>query len=466
MTLRDKLARMTGRPAPSPSPAPPATTPSAPAPSPSPAAAGEGRGGGMCAPPSASAAPAARIAGLRAELDALLKRHRAAAASSPPPSPAADHASDPAPPLPGAEVLTPIGAYHRVITRLPAHSAHGAVRLDALLGAGVPRPLFRGQPGRAAGFDARRALLLDTETTGLAGGTGTYAFLVGLAFFVGDEFQVHQLLMRDHGEEAALLSDLAALLPQFDTLVTYNGKAFDVPLLEARFCLARREVDLRRPAHLDLLFPARRLWRGRTENCRLATLEREICGFERTGDVPGAEIPGIYFEYLRNRNPARLARVLDHNRYDLLSLAALLVRVLGLVRDPRRAAGAGAEDLVRIARLYAEDGDLRAARTMLEEAACFGGGACRTAALEQLGDACRRLGDGAGAAAAWEALLAEPHAAPPPEVFLRLARHHLAEPGGAAAAVRCLQEGVTRARDLETRARLERALARAERRAR
>ena len=170
--------------------------------------------------------------------------------------------------------------------------------------------------------DSRRLLYLDTETTGLAGGTGTYAFLVGAGFFSGDEFEVRQYFMRDLDEEPALLAALETLFQRFDGFVTYNGTGFDLPLLETRFVLARRRWPGER-FHLDLLPLARRLWGGRLGDCRLGTVERHVLGFARVDDVPGAVIPSVYFEYLRRKRPGELPRVFDHNRHDVLSLAAL-----------------------------------------------------------------------------------------------------------------------------------------------
>lgn len=391
---------------------------------------------------------------LRDELARLTGRRAAADRPAPAPPPCA--------PLPGEEVRSPAGSFHRVITRFPAEHRHGRVPLACLLREGAPRALCT-RDERLVGLDPARTILLDTETTGLAGGSGTYAFLVGVAFFRERALEVHQLLMRDYAEEPAMLQELAGLLSGRDFLVTYNGKCFDLPLLEARFILARMDVDVQRHAHLDLLFPARRLWRGRAEDCRLATLERTVCGFERAGDVDGSEIPGIYFDYLARRDPARLSRVIDHNRWDLLSLAALLARVLGLVRDPRSDAEIGPEDLVRVAKLYVDAGDRRAARPLLEEAARATGPARRTA-LARLAEVCRRLGDEDAAAAAWEACLAEPGAFDP-EPYERLARHCLRRPGRAPEAVRWLSAAAARADDLAVRARLIQALRRAEARA-
>jgi len=199
-----------------------------------------------------------------------------------------------------------------------------------------------GVPAGGAG----RLLFLDTETTGLAGGTGTYTFLVGAGQAEGDRFVVRQFFMRDLNEESALLAALAPLVARADGLVTYNGSGFDVPLLETRFVLARRRwPDL---WHLDLLAPARRVWGARFADCRLTTLEAGVLGLERTNDVPGAMIPALYFDFLRRRHPGALPRVFSHNLIDVLSLVALtawLARALGAPEEcalaPEEHAGLG-----------------------------------------------------------------------------------------------------------------------------
>src|SRR5207245_11750591 len=166
-------------------------------------------------------------------------------------------------------------------------------------------------------------IFLVTETTGLAGGTGTYAFLVGAGWIEGDVFVVAQHFMRDLDEEPALLAALAPLLERAGGVVTFNGAGFDLPLLETRFVLARRRWPATLP-HLDLLRPSRRVWTGCFDDCRLGTLERDVLGLAREEDVPGALIPSLYFDWLRRRRAAPLARVFAHNRDDVLSLAALV----------------------------------------------------------------------------------------------------------------------------------------------
>jgi hypothetical protein len=187
--------------------------------------------------------------------------------------------------------------------------------------------------GAFAGFDLSRAAFLDTETTGLSGGTGTAAFLIGVGWVEGDAFRVRQYFMRDYNEEPALLEALARDLAGFERLVTFNGRQFDVPLLETRYRLDRGRFPLAGALHLDLLHPARRLWKLRLDSCRLQALESELLGVRRIGDVPGDEIPDIYFRYIRGRDAGALGRVLDHNFVDVVSLAALTARAVRWIAD-------------------------------------------------------------------------------------------------------------------------------------
>jgi hypothetical protein len=223
--------------------------------------------------------------------------------------------------LGGDLVETGQGTVVVVRTEYPLGHRHGRACLagigevpDAILGL-LARP-DGGPPG------SLRPLFLDAETTGLAGGTGTYAFLVGAGWVESDRLVVAQYFMRDFDDEPALLAALRPLLEQASVVVTYNGTGFDLPLLETRFVLGRA----RWPAlpHVDLLWPARRVWSRRLADCRLATLERDVLGVTREADVAGWEIPTRYFEYLRRRDAVPLVPVLAHNRHDVLSLVALL----------------------------------------------------------------------------------------------------------------------------------------------
>jgi uncharacterized protein YprB with RNaseH-like and TPR domain len=183
-------------------------------------------------------------------------------------------------------------------------------------------------------IDINKTIFLDTETTGLAGGTGTYIFLVGIGYFEGDQFCVRQFFMRDFNEERALLSAVNELLSNFEAIVSYNGKTFDVPLIQSRFIMSGMKLNLENTGHFDLLYPARRLWKRRLENCSLSIVERDILGVIRENDVPGYLIPEIYFRYLKTKDARALKQVFEHNLQDILSLVALVSRMCFLVEDP------------------------------------------------------------------------------------------------------------------------------------
>ena len=251
----------------------------------------------------------------------------------------------------GREEETPHGRLLVARQDYPLDHRHGTYALRSALEppADILRLLSRQPP--AAGVPTR-LLHLDTETTGLSGGTGTYVFLVGAGFFEADRFVLKQYFMRDLDEEPALIAAIETLLADFDGVITYNGRGFDLPLLETRFVLSRR----RWPDHLwhlDLLSPARRRWSQRLPDCRLATVETHVLGMDRSDDVPGALIPSLYFHYLRSRGPGEMPRVFQHNRLDVLSLVALTGWVARALADPD-GLGLTPEEYVGLGRLWEE----------------------------------------------------------------------------------------------------------------
>lgn len=206
-----------------------------------------------------------------------------------------------------------------------------------------------------AGLAKEDFLFLDTETTGLSGGAGTLAFQVGLGYFDDGKFVTQQYLMRDYPEEETMLRTVAAVCSRFSALVTFNGKTFDVPLLESRMLQNRlREQSL--PAlHADVLHPARRLWKLRLGSCSLSRLEEAVLGVRREDDLPGALVPQTYFQYLKDGNFEPLERVLLHNRQDLVSLAQLFFFLLRQHDRPEEV-GHG-EDLLSLARTLEKRGE-------------------------------------------------------------------------------------------------------------
>ena len=224
--------------------------------------------------------------------------------------------------LSGEVVRTPHGEHFETEKVWERHRRHGSVDISDL--AELPEDLLDPlSAGAIPSAHPTRWAFLDTETTGLAGGTGTYAFLIGVGSIDATGFRLRQFFMRDYGEEASLLYRLAEYLALFDVLITYNGKAYDQPLLETRFRMVRSRHPFDRMEHLDLLFGARRLWKLRLESCRLVDLENRVLGVERNGDLPGSLIPYCYFDYLRSRRAMPLIPIFDHNATDILSLACL-----------------------------------------------------------------------------------------------------------------------------------------------
>ncbi len=187
--------------------------------------------------------------------------------------------------------------------------------------------------GEQDGIDVESTVWLDTETTGLAGGTGTCAFLIGAAFFEEGSLVVEQFLLRRLSAEGRLLAALRNRLGRARHLVTFNGQRFDWPILEARFVLARQQ-PFAPESHTDLIYPARRLWHRVFGTHRLSALEAEVLGAPRTDDVPGWEIPMIFVQYLRTADRAVLDPVLAHNRADLLALVVLHAEVVRILTDP------------------------------------------------------------------------------------------------------------------------------------
>jgi hypothetical protein len=209
--------------------------------------------------------------------------------------------------------------------------------------------------------DPRQWLFLDTETTGLMGGTGTYPFLVGIAWWDAGGLEIEQFFMREHSEEHALLVTLAERMAERRVLVTFNGKSFDWPLLETRYRMTRKLAPPVPRAHLDFLHPARNLWRIRLGSVRLAELEKHVLGWDRGADLISAMIPQFYFDYLRGGSPEPLVQIFLHNQMDLRGLAGLASRILSILAEPDAEAQDGLE-LFGVSRICERRGDTERAR--------------------------------------------------------------------------------------------------------
>ena len=251
--------------------------------------------------------------------------------------------------LSGEVVETVFGKHFETEKLYPKHRRHGSVSMgdlidlpEDLLGAISDGSIGRSHPAKWA--------FLDTETTGLMGGSGTYAFLVGIGSIDANGFRVRQFFMRDFGEEKSQLTRVDEYLSAFDVLVTYNGKTFDKPLLETRYTMCRMRHPFARMEHLDLLTGSRRLWKIRLENCRLSFLENEILGVERHGDLPGELIPYYYFDFVRTQRALTLVPILHHNAMDIVTLACLMALVPQTFRDPAAVEAKHGADLLGLAK--------------------------------------------------------------------------------------------------------------------
>ena len=307
----------------------------------------------------------------------------------------------------GVEVSNPFGRYYMVEHTYPLDSYHGRLRLDSILTVDWSRLAFIAKDESVKTLDLRKALFLDTETTGIAGGAGTCAFLIGVAFVRDDDVVVRQYLMRDYHEEAAMLFDLYRMIQEFDAIVSFNGKCFDWPLLRDRFTLARFEPLRKNYVHLDLLHAARRLWRASLPSCSLDSLEAHVLKVAREQDIPGSLIPQRYFDFLRTKRAELLIDILEHNRSDVLSLVTL-VGTLDLMAG-KPAAEIKSDSLCwAIARLYVQDRQWHRAIEFLQQAASLNQSkAVRSAACSQLALIYRRLNLWDQAQAIWLMLAQE-----------------------------------------------------------
>ena len=271
-------------------------------------------------------------------------------------------------------------------------------------------------------FPLSKFAFLDTETSGLAGGTGTYAFLVGAARFTEDGFVLQQFFMRDPVEEPALLEGLAEFLAPCSSLVTFNGKAFDAPLLATRYRLHHIPVPFKDYSHLDLLPLARRLWRDRLESRALKFLEAHVLGLTRSSEeVPGYEIPWLYFDYLKSGDARPLGGVFYHNAMDVVAMAALLAHMNDVLENPFDGKVRHGLDFVALGKLFEDLGHWEEAAKLFERGLesdltenDFGTAVKRLSILQ------KRRGDLGEAVRLWEAAAKRGHL----YAFIELAKHY------------------------------------------
>lgn len=230
--------------------------------------------------------------------------------------------------LPARRVQSELGEYLLAEYRYPLTHFHGRFYLGALQNESLSAlcGVLKDQ-GLLCPTALQNLVFMDTETTGLAGGTGTFAFLIGLGYFTDNEFVLRQYMMEDYHQELAVLDVVYREIQDHSHLVTFNGKTFDWPLLESRLIYHRMRERFC-PFHVDLLHPARRYYKSRLENCRLGSLEDEVLGFSRTADISGAEVPALFFRYLEERDGRIIQPVFQHNHWDILTLVTLLTHLV------------------------------------------------------------------------------------------------------------------------------------------
>jgi uncharacterized protein YprB with RNaseH-like and TPR domain len=316
----------------------------------------------------------------------------------------------------------PSGEAFYMETRTPLAEGRGFLPLDRPLPATTWQRL-----GLPPDLSLQRAAFFDTETTGLAGGTGTWVFLVGIGYYEGAHFVIRQYFLRDYPEEAAMLEAIHEEFSRFDLLVSFNGKSFDWPLLETRFRLARMRPPLPGAPHLDLLHPSRRVWGGQLPNAKLTTLEGHLMGIERVGDVGGAEIPPLYFDFLRTGESGPLLPVIEHNRLDILSLASLAGHLGGLVTEPLAPTPDGVlypgDDLFGAAQILMHRGEWALALECLEGALDRGTSSITAeVVLKEKGFLLKRLQEFGQAEAVWQACLEAGSRSMVP--YVELAKHY------------------------------------------
>ncbi len=326
--------------------------------------------------------------------------------------------------VPGEEFPTPRGRAFRIVRRWPIDTAWGGVRFREFLDVDRAALARLGKDPRLADVPLEGFRFVDTETTGLAGGTGTYAFLVGVGEVRRDEVVLTQYLLRDFEEEGALLHALGGHFEPPAGLVSFNGKAFDLPLLETRRVMNRADGCWIELPHFDLLHPARRIWKLRLVQCALTRLEAGVLGVEREADIEGSRIPEVYFDYLRSGDARELARVVEHNRLDILSMVALLAHAVSLYGRPEEHADRlPPSDLFSLGRLHHVQGDRDRGREVMDRAVRSGLEESQEAqVLWLMAKAHRQAGEWERAVEAWERLVSLAPDDPAP--YVELAKHY------------------------------------------
>jgi uncharacterized protein YprB with RNaseH-like and TPR domain len=294
------------------------------------------------------------------------------------------------------------GSCYVIENRYPLSWLHGGIGLGETTAIGSDIIAALGGPD-CEGLQADNLIYMDTETTGLSGGAGTVAFLVGVGFFEDGAYIIRQYFMRDYDDEAAMLAELQKLFQRLQGFVTFNGKAFDINLLLGRFISNRLKPAFREKPNLDLLYPSRRVWGLKLESCRLSSLEENVLGEFRSDDIPGAMIPSVYFKYLEDRDASDIKRVVRHNELDILSMVALLGKLSSMLQNPLINTDMGYE-LLGLGRIFEASGKTVNMLECLE--ACTGSEeyTIRSQAVRRLTDVYKRSGSYDRALEHWNAM--------------------------------------------------------------
>lgn len=310
--------------------------------------------------------------------------------------------------VPGRDVANEHGRCYVSDARHTVDEDHAGVPLVHGRSASTASLAALARDASLADVDLARAAYLDTETTGLAGGAGTYAFLIGIGRYVEDTFQVRQFFMRDPSEERAQLAEAADWLSGASALVTFNGKSFDVPLLSTRYALHRMGSPLAKLPHLDLLTPARRVWKRRLASCALQALEAQVFGLERVDDVPGWLVPERYFRYQQDGDARPLVGIFHHNALDVLTMVSLTTRLAQAYGEPHGAVEHG-HDWLSLATQYALADRPADALAAADTALARGLPPQETEeAYRLIADVAKRSGDWPRALAAWSSVADSP----------------------------------------------------------
>jgi uncharacterized protein YprB with RNaseH-like and TPR domain len=334
----------------------------------------------------------AKLALLKKEVDKVDKKHKKK-----------KPAEKPAPVLPDfIEEEIPEGIVFFREVSYPLRHKHGGIFLYEIFDTPPEILAFLSQDENMGEIDLRQTLFVDTETTGLAGGSGTCAFLTGVGFIRDDKFVIRQYFMPDYMYENAMLAHFTALVREKSAFVTFNGKSYDLPLIRTRMAMNRIRADFDEYFHLDLLHGSRRLWKKTFDSCSLTSLEKSVLKFTREDDVPGYLIPDLYFQYVRDKNFKPLEIVFQHNLFDIVSMAALIARMWNHL-ETADCGGLCGTEYFSLGRIYEIRGEDDKALGYYEKAKDSKvSGSIKNKILENIASIHKKRKDHSSAVSAWE----------------------------------------------------------------